>query len=275
MLNPIFAQPGWRPDGLASEYSCSATTKASGFTYLMSLVMSGRDAERPDRLARHAELETFLATPESVAECKRTNSEGWTPLMLAARNSRKDSSDEAVAMLLANESSREVARMQNKKGWTALMHSARNSGSDSTEETVAMLLAHESGPEVALIQESIHGYTTLMLASSSSDCGSTDETVAMLLKHESSALALLLRNKEGFSTLDVAAEFLECSTETTIDMLCAVADESTLDRFTKKSPQIASKCLFRLHTRMKERNTLSRALKEGLSLPGATALLYL
>jgi hypothetical protein len=51
MLNPSFAQAHWHPDP-TTIYQCSTITKSDGFTYLMGVVMSGRDPSFPDRLAR-------------------------------------------------------------------------------------------------------------------------------------------------------------------------------------------------------------------------------
>jgi ankyrin repeat protein len=121
MLNPEFAQPGWQPD-VTLIYACSPWSKTTGFTYLMSLVLSGRNHQ--GCLSRQSELDAFLITPESSDACRQTNSIGMTALMLAAANSRADSTDATVAQLLAHESSSEVARMQNEDGETALILAA-------------------------------------------------------------------------------------------------------------------------------------------------------
>jgi ankyrin repeat protein len=59
------------------------------------MVLSGRDAN--GQLFRQAELDTLLASPEGSVACRQVNSGGWTALMLAARNSRFDSTDATVA----------------------------------------------------------------------------------------------------------------------------------------------------------------------------------
>ena len=61
--------------------------------------------------------------------------------MFAARNSKNNSSDETVRMLLEHESGKDVARMQAKDGSTALMLAARNSAT-STPSVVARLCPH-------------------------------------------------------------------------------------------------------------------------------------
>jgi ankyrin repeat protein len=222
MLNPSFAQVGWCPDPSAS-FQCSTITKATGFTYLMALVMSGRDASLPGELKRKAELDSFLSTPEAAAACLQTNSRGFTALMLAARNSNTDSTEATVAQLLAHESSGQASRIQDNRSdkWTALMLAVRYSGTDSTDATVMQLLSHESSGQVARMQNTA-AFTALMMAVRNSNTDSTKATVAQLLAHESSRQVALIQNKHGTTALMLSALYSRTdSTEETVAQLLA------------------------------------------------------
>jgi ankyrin repeat protein len=272
MLNPLFAQADWRPDPFAV-YQCSPVTDATGFTYVMTLVMSGRD-KLTGRLARQAELEAFLRTPEAAHACTQTNSKGWTALMLAVRNSRTDSTEVTVALLLAHESSGTAARMQEKHGYTALMLAARYSNMGSSEATVTMLLAHESARDTAPI--SLDGATALRFAVLNAKKYSSEGTVAMLLDHESSSQALRMVNRIGESLLvEAARKASEVSTESTVAMLVPHVDAADFQNAVCLYPGGFRTYLLRLHEGAQERAILSTALRQGLSLAEATTLLYL
>ena len=278
----------------------------------MALVLSGRE-QSTDRLNRQAELDAFLQTPEGTLECKKKNDAGWTALMLAARNSRTDSTEGTVAQLLAHESGSEVARMREEGGWTTLMVAACNSRADSTEETVAQLLAHESGSEVARMKENngctalmfaasnsgttstegtvaqllAHesgsdvarmqaedGCTALMLAARKSGTDSTERTVAQLLAHESGSCVVSLLSHSGESTLENAVYNGAC-TPTMLHALCIHASTQEIQRLFKKYPGKFDAYFIHLYERVRERDTTSRALKEGIQVAGSIVLTYL
>ena len=218
LLNPSFKHPNEHPPDITTVYQCSPNTKASGFTRLMTLVLSGRNPDT-GRLNRYDEPVSLLSSPESTALCKQTNSASWTALMLAARNSKNDSSEEAVRMLLAHESGKDVARLPHTDGWTALMLAAQNSKTGSTDETIRILLEHESGQDVARMQ-SKEGWTALMLSARYSKAASSEETVRMLLQHESAKDAARMQDKDEWTALMHAAQNSKTdSTEETVRML--------------------------------------------------------
>jgi ankyrin repeat protein len=272
MLNPEFAQVGWRPDP-TSLFKCSITREATKFTYLMALVMSGRDA-LTQALARQAELDILLASPDSVSICMQTNSEGWTALMLAARNSNGDSTEATVAQLLAHESSGQVARMQSTLGFTALMLAATHSNARSTPATVAQLLAHESSGQVARMQNKF-GVTALILISPRTNTSSNDATLAQLLSHESSGQVARMKCNDGHTALLYAAAFSKPTGSDAVAMIAPYADADDIEHALFAYPRAFHAYTRRLHQRMQERDTLSTALRQGLSLVEATTLLYL
>jgi ankyrin repeat protein len=221
MLNPEFAQVGWRPDA-TSTYNCSPVLKANGFTYLMALVLSGRNSTT-HVLARQAELDAFLSLTESTEACKQVNSEGWNALMLAVRNSAVDSTEATVAQLLAHESSAQVARMKTNKGQTILMLAVYTAAphSSSTEATVAQLLTHESAGDVSRMQDKL-GTTALMLVAANAAIICTQATVAQLLAHESAGDVARMKDTGGHTALMFASVLSRCrSTDATVAQLLA------------------------------------------------------
>jgi hypothetical protein len=276
MLNSSFAQADWTPDSSVS-YQCSPPTSATGFTYLMALVMSGRDSVTR-KLTRQNEFDAFLdKLPNDTDVCRQTNSEGWTALMLAVRNSNSDSTEAAVARLLAHPSSGEAARMRNNLGRTALMLATRSSNTESTESTVALLLAHESGKDVARMRTYHNaGCTALLYAVCNSSNGSSEATVAMLLTHESSSQVVRMLHNEGQSVLMRAACNANTSgTEATVAMLVPHVDAADFQHASRAHPSAFHTHLCRLHESTQERAILSTALRQGLSLVEAITLLYL
>ena len=161
MLNPAFATSGFQPDP-AVEYRCSVNTTSTGFNFLHALVLGG-----PDRLV---ELELFIKQHpvEFTRQAQQRNTQGWTALMLAARNSRADSTERTVDLLLPHSD----AKQQTKEGSTALMLAARYSRTTSTEHTVELLLPHSDAK-----QQNKDGWTALMLAARNSRTTSTEHTV--------------------------------------------------------------------------------------------------
>jgi hypothetical protein len=271
MLNPEFAQPGWQPDAIAT-YACSQYTTASGFTYLMTLVLSGRNEK--GQLARQEEFDALLASPEkSHIACRQVNSEGWTVLMLAVRNSGTDSTEETVARLLAHESSGEVARMQENDGWTALMMSARYVDIGSTSATLTQLLIHESSGEVARMREK-NGFTALIIALTDTDI---QRAVEQLLAHESARDVLTFLCDEGRSVLDYANRYKvsHATIVHLVKMTCELGSSKEVAALFLKFPTQAAAHYLHLRQRMSERDTVAEAFKAGLSLPTSTVLTYI
>ena len=104
------------------EYECSPNVKASGFTELMHAVMR-KDEEY---------VENFVnSNSEGIND---QNSQGWTALMLASRNSRTDSSENIVKLLLMHRLVE--VNLQNNNGSTSLMLACECSNEESSEETL-------------------------------------------------------------------------------------------------------------------------------------------
>jgi ankyrin repeat protein len=294
LLNPVFAQPHFQPDA-DTEYACSAHTKCRGWTYLHALVMGGAE--------RLQELESFVASTPKVEleqQARQPNSKGWTALMLAARNSRTDSSERTVELLLPHSDAKQQtkggltalmlavehsgidstertvelllpysdAKQQDNDGWTALMLAASNSRTDSTERTVELLLPHSDAK-----QQTVDGWTALMFAAHKSGTDSTEHTVELLLPHSD----VKQRDHNGQTALTHAAHNSQTtSTKRTVELLLryATCAEEIEDAMSNKPEHLSAIC-FGLFQSVAERATLSEALKSGIPLPGATVLTYL
>ena len=133
-------------------YECSPHTQSRHFTKLMYAIMKKGEIKKE-----------YM----SESEINRKNEEGWTALMLAARNSSTYSSNETVKLLLDNGAD---VNLKNNRGLSALMLAVENSKKNSSSEIVKLLL--DNGADVNLKKE--RGTTALMLAVRNSRTGSSN-----------------------------------------------------------------------------------------------------
>ncbi len=129
---------------------------------LESAVMSGRN---------HFTESIMRILLEAGAQIDSRGLRGMTPLMLASRYSKLNSSEEAVQILLEHGAN---VHLQDQNGWTALMHALRNmeakSGKDAKSSLKTVLMLFKAGarlentPEVrSLIRERLSVKTRAML----------------------------------------------------------------------------------------------------------------
>ena len=225
---------------LKREYYCSPNTSSIKFTHLHKCVM---ETSKYPFLNQYIDI--YLSfNPQVINE---ENKKGWTALMLSARNSRRNSSEKTVKLLLEHgvnvniqnnygltalmmaarysktDSSEETVKMilehganvniQAEGSWTALMTAARYSKTDSSEETVKLLLEH--GANVNIQAEG--GWTALMLAVRHSSTYSSEETVKMILKHGAN---VDIQNENGWTALMMTAIYSRSdSSEETVKLL--------------------------------------------------------
>jgi len=110
-------------------YDCSPKVKASGFTELMHLVLNAKDPECIQK------IKSLLSKDKEQIHSR--NSEGWTPLHLACRNSKTKSSLEIVDVLI-NEGADVNAVTNNLQ--TPLLMVCLNTETDSHEELIDILI---------------------------------------------------------------------------------------------------------------------------------------
>jgi len=140
-------------------FDCSPYTKATDFTQLMLCVLKN-------------DLEN---APHYLFEINAKNSEGWTALHIACRNSRTFSSEDMVDFLLKNGAD---PNAKENGGLTPLHLASIYSNSDSSLETVELLLRSNADPNV----KACYNYTPLHLASRHSNDTSSLATVEALLR---------------------------------------------------------------------------------------------
>jgi hypothetical protein len=184
-------------------------------------------------------------------------------------------------------------------GFTALMLAAFYAGSHSTDETLRLLILHPAAPQVALHVDE-YNRKALALAVSGhrpdhmpvdASHQSSDAAAMMLLNHESTpnvihiediwqdnllltagqAIAEALKAGYGFSrTYTRVYEMVSPQGVVKDDSIrggCVI--HYLCERERALSLRVAQQA------RLDERATLRDALKEGISLPGSTALIYI
>ncbi len=189
------------------KYRVSPVTESSGLHLIHKLVLL--TAQHPEAMSKIQEL---IEDPQILNQ--RTH-EGWTPLMIAARNSKTVSTEKTVQILL--DAGADINRQDNT-GFSALNLASRNSKTTSSEETVRMLI--DAGADLNL--QNNEGWTALMHASRYSKTDSTEETVRMLID---TGADLNLQNKDGWTALTMAIQ--NPSSEKTVQMLLDAGSKFT------------------------------------------------
>jgi hypothetical protein len=175
-------------------------------------------------------------------------------------------------------------------GFTALMLAAFYAGSHSTDETLRLLILHPAAPQVALHVDE-YNRKALALAVSGhrpdhmpvdASHQSSDAAAMMLLNHESTPNVILLLTAGQAIAEALKAGYGFSRTYTRVYEMVSpqgvVKDDSIrggcvihylCERERALSLRVAQQA------RLDERATLRDALKEGISLPGSTALIYI
>src|SRR5580693_9024520 len=115
----------------SKEYWCSPFSKSKGFTKLMKLVLMG------DKYLDKIKKE-LLISPSTI---NIKNTEGWTSLMISARNTNTKSSNTIIKLLLENKAN---VSDKNNYGRTSLMMASMYSNTDSSNETVKLLIENKA-----------------------------------------------------------------------------------------------------------------------------------
>src|SRR5580693_8606807 len=115
----------------SKEYWCSPFSKSKGFTKLMKLVLMG------DKYLDEIKKE-LLINPSTI---NIKNTEGWTALMISARNTNTKSSNIIIKLLLEHK-----ANLNDKTnyGRTTIMLVSSCSNKNSSNETVKLLLENKA-----------------------------------------------------------------------------------------------------------------------------------
>src|SRR5580693_591341 len=129
------------------EYWYSPFVKSKRFTKLMKLVLMG------DKYLD--EIKKELINPSTI---NIKNADGWTALMISARNTNTKSSNTIIKLLLENKAN---VNDKDNTDWTSLMMASTYSNTDSSNETVKLLLENKAN----INDINNCGWTSLMLAS--------------------------------------------------------------------------------------------------------------
>src|SRR5580692_6157469 len=177
------------------EYWYSPLTK--GFTKLMKLVLMG------DKYLDEIKKE-LLINPSTI---NIKNTEGWTALIISARNTNTKSSNTIIKLLLEHKAN--VNDKENTVDWTSLMMASMYSNTDSSNETVKLLLEHKAN----INDKHTYGSTSLILASRYSNTYSSNETVKLLLENKAN---INDKTNYGYTSLMMASIYsnTESSNET-------------------------------------------------------------
>jgi hypothetical protein len=247
-LDCRFSQVGWCPDP-AVLYGDVRYARSREWTLLMVLVVSGRDAT--GRLTRHNELVELLAKD--------------MPGRASVSNYRAHCTDGDTAMMLA----------------------ARYAGWHSTEETLQLLVDHPDAAQVAhqstnldldVLQLAIRCHWPDHVPRDANDIYTSSDTAAMMLLDRASSLAL--SNKDLLQYAHIGA-LLAYQAGHGISRTYARVYDAASHEEKNRPPNLLMANHYlqdqvaKLQQRQDERNTLRDALKEGISLPGSTILLYL
>ena len=156
-----------------AEYYVDPIMKTKGFTQLMMYAATGN----------HTAIKHHFETLKSVKESQlinhiinQQNDLGWTPLMIACRNSSTYSNIETVKILLENGAD---VNIQNCWKSTSLSIACTHLNNDSNMETVRLLLEYKANPN--LVDDL--GRTPLMFVCRCSSDNHDIQTIQLLLEN--------------------------------------------------------------------------------------------
>jgi len=169
-------------------YYCSEVSRSTGFTLLMKYMLLDKDIVLMNNIKKYILTLT-------IEEINKQNTEGWSALNIACRNSEKYCNYEIIKLLLDNKAD---INMKNNDGWTALIVSSRYSSTDSNTKTVKLLLDYKADLNI----KNNNGWTALLVSSRYSSADSNIETIKLLLDYKAD---INIKNNDGWSALILAS----------------------------------------------------------------------
>ena len=171
-----------------TEYACSPYIESKGFTKLMKLVMM--TGKNPELIS---DIKNMIIYDKNIIDIK--NEKGWTPLMLAARNSDTDSNIDTVKLLIECGAN---IKSQNNDGWTTLMMAVRCGNMDDSNLNIIKILI-ESGANLNI--QNNGKLTALMMAAQFNNTTNNNiETVKLLID---AGADIYLMNNQGKTVLEL------------------------------------------------------------------------
>jgi ankyrin repeat protein len=165
-------------------YWCSHNAESSGFSLIMKYAILGQYKHIANIINSLLDKQSFYLNKE---ECQKIvkiminqqNNEGWSPLILACKNSSYSSNNDTVKLLLENGAD---VNMTNKDGISALIFASRYSASSSNNDTVKILLKNGANVNYS-IDYMAYNFTPLACACVNSSHESSNDTVKILLEN--------------------------------------------------------------------------------------------
>jgi ankyrin repeat protein len=171
------------------EYVCSPLTKSTGFHLIHQLVLNTN---------KYPELNQYISDmiDKDPSLVDISNSKGWTPIILAARNSKTLSSDETVSLLIKKECN---INAQTTDGWSALWCAAFYGCTDSSENTIKLLMDAGVDPNIV----DVTGWTVLHLLCRCAD-NSSEKIIKMVLDYKGDPSII---TNSGYSPLAIVSRY--------------------------------------------------------------------
>jgi ankyrin repeat protein len=214
------------PD-LLVEYDCSPNTKSTGFHLIHRLVLNTK---------QYPELNNYISDmiDNNHELLDIPNSAGWTPLILASRNSNTLSSEITVELLIKKQAN---INAQTFNGWSSVMIASQYSNSESSHNTVRMLINYNA--DLNLIAK--NGWTALMSASGKSNTTSSDDTIKLLIDNRADPNII---NVDKWCALTIASRHSNTkSSENTVKLILdAKADPNIVNVYGWSALMMASWC---------------------------------
>lgn len=198
-------------------YSCSKNITCKKFNHLQKCVI---------QTAKYNFLEKYidLYLDEYPEVINYQNENGWTALMLAARNSNHTSTDETVEILLKYNAD---VNLQNNDEFTALILASGKFQTDSSEKTIELLLEYNADVNV----QDLNGNTALMYASFDTQSKRSSKIVSLLLDHHAD---VNIHNKNYDTALTIAVKNTKVYELEHIEMLIEKMTDELIERENEK-----------------------------------------
>ena len=204
-------------DDLHVKYNCSKNISCRKFNHLQKCVL---------QTAKYRFLEKYieLYLDEHPEIINYQNEDGWTALMLAARNSNHTSTDETVEILLKYNAD---VNLQNNDEFTALILASGKFQTDSSEKTIELLLEYNADVNV----QDLNGNTALMYASFDTQSKRSSKIVSLLLDHHAD---VNIHNKNYDTALTIAVKNTKVYELEHIEMLIEKMTDELIERENEK-----------------------------------------
>ena len=198
-------------------YSCSKNITCKKFNHLQKCVI---------QTAKYNFLEKYidLYLDEYPEVINYQNENGWTALMLAARNSNHTSTDKTVEILLKHGAD---VNIQDHSSNTASILSSNNFQGDSSVRTIELLLRYKANVNI----QDFNGFTALMFATFDTQSEKSKKVISLLLDHHAD---VNIHNKDYDTAFTLAIKNSRVYERDHIKMLIKRMDRDIIEKENNK-----------------------------------------